>query len=112
MTKFNPEGKANLTYGDIMRPAMGITEQDDADQYFKEYVAYINSVRKPDSKWDAEEVAKHNLGYYAGYYSHEIRLRVERLFKCTHPIFGDATKGEPTTAEAFQAGMDLAKGKK
>jgi len=34
---------------------------------------------------------------------------VERLFRCSHPIFGSiAENGEPSPEEAFNAGVDLA----
>jgi hypothetical protein len=55
-------------------------------------------------------VERHNLGYFAGYYDNETRERVERLFKCSHPIFGSIAKnGAPTAKEALAAGMVAAK---
>ncbi|TXH09637.1 MAG: hypothetical protein E6R03_16465 [Hyphomicrobiaceae bacterium] len=43
---------------------------------------------------------------FAGYYDSETRERVERLFKCEHPIFGAiATKGQPTAELAFALGV-------
>jgi len=112
MTKFNPEGKNILTYGECLDPAMDITDQDDADQYFKDYVSYIQRHIDEDKEYQplsAEEVARVNLGYSAGYYDGETRARVERLFACSHPIFGAiAEKGAPISEEAFRAGMELA----
>jgi len=56
----------------------------------------------------AEENCRSSLGYYAGYYSNETRERVERLFKCAHPIFGSIrTEGAPTFQKAFAAGKKL-----
>lgn len=91
MTKFNPDGKPSLTYGECLGPAMEITDQQDADQYLADYVKFIQGSldREPrDDNKTAEEIAKINLGYYAGYYSNETRERVERLFHCSHPVFG------------------------
>jgi hypothetical protein len=34
MTKFNPENKEALTYGECLDPAMKITDEADAKQYF------------------------------------------------------------------------------
>jgi len=56
-------------------------------------------------KAEAERIERSNLGYYAGYYDSETMARVNRLFKTTHPIFGDTN---PTPAEAFEAGKKMA----
>jgi hypothetical protein len=106
MTKFNPEEKKTLTYGECLKPAMKITEQADADQYLRDYIAYIQVALDKDPRGDgktAEEIAKINLGYFAGYYDREIQERVYRLFKTVHPIFGDST---PTLEEAIAAGLN------
>lgn len=112
MTKFNPENKSSLTYGECLGPAMEITDEDDAKQYFKDYVAFIQralDVESSERGETAEEVARINLGYYAGYYSNDTRERVERLFACAHPVFGKiATNGAPTAEEAFEAGRNMA----
>ena len=42
MTIFNPENKDILTYGECLGPAMSITDQADADQYYDTYVNYID----------------------------------------------------------------------
>ena len=39
-TKFNPEGKEKLTYGEALSPAMEITDPEDAKQYFDAYVEF------------------------------------------------------------------------
>ena len=108
MTKF-PEGN-DLSYGDILGPAMNITDANDAHQYFREYVQYIQNwmdsekPRKPQ-KDTAEQIAKANLGYYAGYYDNKTRQRVEKLFCCEHPIFGSIKEnGVPTGKEAWECG--------
>lgn len=105
MVKFNPEGKEVLTYGECLHPAMKITDQAEADQYLKDYVAFIQThldiEPNPEGK-TAEQIAKINLGYFAGYYDHDTSVRAHRLFKCTHPIFGNSN---PTPEEAFAAGM-------
>lgn len=108
MTKFNPEKKDVLTYGECLDPAMKITDQEDADQYLADYIAYtkkaIKKVPNKDGK-SAEEICKINLGYWAGYYGNETMERVERLFKCSHPVFGSIkSNGGPTTQEAFECG--------
>ena len=104
MTKFNSSGKDTLTYGEALDPAMGITTQEDADQYLKDYIAYIEKWPL-ESGETAEQIAKITLGYYAGYCDNETRERVERLFKCSHPIFGKVKDHVPTDKEAFALGV-------
>lgn len=110
MTKFNPKGKDVLTYSECLSPAMKIVDQDEATQYLTDYVAFIQKSLDKDPRSDsmtAEEIAKVNLGYFAGYHDTETRLRVERLFHCSHPIFGNVSNGIPTIKEVFTAGLKL-----
>lgn len=110
-TNFNPENKENLTYGDILEPAMKITTKKDAKQYLEQYTAYIQKFIDKNPRTDgrtAESIAKENLGYWAGYYDNKTRKRVEKLFKCSHPYFGSIEeKGIPTAKEAFEIGKKL-----
>jgi hypothetical protein len=104
------------TIGELYRPAMEITDQAEATAYFAELVAYHHARWKNEADYDprkVEGVQKRNLGYFAGYYSHEVRERVERLFNCAHPVFGSIAKeGAPTTKQAFKLGKKLAKQKR
>jgi hypothetical protein len=114
MTKFNPENKETLTYGECLSPAMKITDPEDAKQYLDAYVKYITKYFT-DAPYNEKgqtplQVAKSNLGYFAGYCSDETRERVERLFCCSHPIFGSIKeKGSPTSEQALQAGLNYSK---
>jgi hypothetical protein len=116
MTKFNPQNKKHLTYGECLDPAMKITNVEDAKQYFRDYVKFIKNTIDENSYTEGkspEEIAKHNLGYYAGYFDDETRNRVESLFLCEHPIFGSIKEnGKPTPEESFKLGMEWAQGKK
>jgi hypothetical protein len=92
-----------ITYGEKYGPLMALTEQADADAYFAICVAHC--MRFGKTREQAEAIERSNIGYYAGYYDHETRARVERLFRCAHPIFGAiAENGPPTPDEAFAAG--------
>lgn len=95
------------TFGETLGPAMEITDETEADDYFLQLVNhYLLSNHDLKSREEAERVVRENLGYYAGYYSAEIGERVNRLFRTTHPIFGGT---RPTPEEAFKAGEDLGK---
>lgn len=93
------------TIGEAYGPAMGITDQAEADRYFEELV--LETMESGKTRDEAEAIERSNLGYYAGYCSHETRLRVERLFRCVHPVFGPAADHRPTPEECFAAGLQL-----
>lgn len=99
-TKFTPEKSLSA--------AMEIKDKDDAIQYLNEYIKYIqDDIDKDPSRVNdnAEKIAKSNLGYFAGYYSNEVRERVEKLFCCSHPFFGSIKdNGIPTNEQAFEMG--------
>jgi len=97
--------KKKITYGDKYGPAMKITDQKLADQYFEECVEH--NMTFGNSREKAEDNERQNLGYWAGYYDHETRLRVEKLFGCKHPVFGSAEDGKPTPGEAFEVGKKI-----
>jgi len=113
MTKFNPENKETLTFGECLGPAMEITDPQDAQQYLTEYAKYTQKFldKEPrDDDMTAEQICKVNLGYFAGYYDNETRVRVEELFTCSHPVFGSIkNNGSPSPEQAFNMGKDLAK---
>lgn len=113
MTKFNPENKDVLTYRECLAPAMAITDQADADQYLADYIAFQTAhMDEASGKYTPEQICKINLGYYAGYYNEETRERVERLFRCSHPIFGSiAQNGSPSPETAFRKGFEIAQNK-
>ena len=53
----------------------------------------------------AELWVRRDIGYLAGRMNHEDRARMERLFKCAHPIFGAIDANAPPTPEqAFALG--------
>jgi len=88
--------------------AMEVQSQEEADAYFEKCVEHMMRI-EGCSREEAIRIEKSNLGYFAGYYDSETRERVERLFRCSHPIFGSiAENGEPSPEEAFNAGVDLA----
>ena len=110
MIKFNPLGKESLTAGECLEPAMEIKNKKEAMQYKRDYIAYIQAdLDKNPNELTAEQIANSNLGYFAGYYSNEVRKRVEELFECAHPIFGSIKQnGAPTAAQAFRIGQERA----
>ena len=95
-----------ITIGKKYEPAMEITEQSEADEYFEACVQHCMSFGK--SREEAEIIERQNLGYFAGYYNAETRGRVEKLFSCTHPIFGSiANNGQPSLLHGLEAGRQF-----
>lgn len=98
-----------ISYEKKYGPAMTMTEQAAADAYFEVLVQHTMTFWKR-TREEAEQVERSNLGYYAGYYSHETRDRVERLFRCEHPIFGSIAKnGAPTFERLLNLGIAMGK---
>jgi hypothetical protein len=94
-----------MTDEQLYAPAMVITNPSEAREYFEALVDRNYRLSK-NTLEQAEAIERSNLGYFAGYYSHETRERVERLFQCEHPVFGAiAVKGAPTFEQAFLAGV-------
>lgn len=88
--------------------AMRITTQEEADASFEELVA-DSMVAHGLDRQKAEQVERVNLGYRAGYYQPEIRVRVEELFHCEHPVLGKAKDFEWTSDELHGIGFALGK---
>lgn len=105
-TIFNPKKKKVLTYGEALDPAMKITNQEDADQYKEAYINWQMEQMKITYE-EALNIVNSNLGYYAGYYSTETRLQVEKLFNTQHPFLGKAEDGTPTPEEIFKIGQKI-----
>lgn len=99
--------REGVTIQDKYGPAMFIEDQTEADLYFDACVRHSMAVAQI-TREQAEEIERANLGYFAGYYGDDIRARVERVFKCAHPIFGPiATRGKSTVEQALEAGIEL-----
>lgn len=98
----------HATLGDLYSPAMMITKQDEADCYFDRLVVHLMSLPPHHSRQATETMVRVNLAYWAGYYGNDVRERVERLFYCSHPIFGAIVeKGAPTNKEALELGIAM-----
>jgi hypothetical protein len=98
----------DATNGQTLGPAMEITEQAEADAYFETLVQHGMRLDPSLGRELAVKNLRGSLGYWAGYYGHETRLRVERLFRCTHPVFGSAENGLVDPKDAFEAGKAFA----
>jgi hypothetical protein len=98
----------NISIGDKYSPAMEMREEAAAAEYFERLVGHSMGFGYP--REEAERIERENLGYFAGYYDHETRERVERLFACAHPIFGKISEHVPTPEECLLTGMQIGLG--
>lgn len=97
-----------VTIGDKYLPALEIETQADADEYFELLVTHCMKFGK--TREESEKIERANLGYFGGYASHEKRARVEKLFRCAHPVFGAiSTEGPPSAEDALKAGIAVGK---
>ena len=97
----------HIVVGEKYRPAMDdsiVSTEEDAQTYFDALVRYHMRLSPKHDKERAWTIERGNLAYFAGYYDNETRQRVERLFKCVHPVFGKAIAEPVSATEAFEAG--------
>lgn len=87
MIKFNPDNIQNLTFKESVAPAMEIKTKQEADEYKKDYVAYVKRIlvskgTLTDSKGKtAEQIVNNNIGYYSHFFPQETIDRVNTLFE-------------------------------
>lgn len=92
--------ESELTYDDAVR----ITDQAKANAYFERLVKRTLSLNPELDRTEAEEIQRTNIGYWAGYHDIATRIRVYKLYKAVHPIFG--MDFDPLPGEAFAAGIE------
>ena len=88
-------------------PAMSILDKDAADIYFQACVQH-NMRTSTNNLGVAQAMERSNLGYWGGYYSKEVRVRIEELFNCEHPILGKASERDWTPDEILAEGKRIA----
>lgn len=79
----------NCTIGDMYFPAMKITSQEEADEYFEAAVQFSLKQNLGMSREEAERIQRFNFEYVSGYFDNETRRRIKKLFSCKHLIIGD-----------------------
>lgn len=97
MIKFDADKK-------ILEIAMTIENKEEAIEYLLDYSFHIYATTKEDiTDEEAFKIAQDNIGYFAGYYSREVRERVEKIFDAPHPILGSVHLNL-TSQEVFDLG--------
>lgn len=94
------------TMGDIIEEVISLVnlgEKSLAWEFIDDYGTYIERTN-PGEDLDGRAIAVQNIGYLAGYYDEETRLRIYAFFETQHPIFGLKI---PTPEEAFEEGQKM-----
>lgn len=93
----------------LLEQAIKCQTRAEAVIVLEEYVVLLDKISERQlSRYELEQKALSNIGYFAGYYEASVRERVEMLFGCAHPIFGQiSVHGEPTQEEAFLIGFHM-----
>jgi len=82
-----------VTSREEYNPAMEISDPDKAANYLDSLVERAMRVWGL-TREEAEMTERCNIGYHAGYFSEDMRRKVEKVFWCSHPVFGKAEGDE------------------
>lgn len=94
---------------DVYDPAMKMIERYEARVYLHR-IALLCAESNGCTYERGLDIAKSNVGYWAGYHDRETRTRVERLFDCVHPMLGPVAETPIDPEEIFRMGGEYAKG--
>jgi hypothetical protein len=83
----------------ILDAACRVSTKENAEHY----VRRVSTACERDIDW-----ARKAICYWAAFFNHKVRLRVERTYGAVHPIFGSATRGPMDPTQAFLLGMRTA----
>lgn len=76
------EFREHVSVGEVYGPALHITDQASADEYFAKLIRHHMAAAPGVPRVEAERIERHNLREYASYYDAETWARVQRLFRC------------------------------
>ena len=106
----NYKGKELDTMGELFDFALKLAKEEDkteSQEFFREYVKQI-SIKNNYSLEKSTEIAKLNLGYFAGYYNQDVCDLIYKTYNCSHPIFGNKPF-EVSPEEAYKKGLERGK---
>lgn len=111
MSKTLSNTLCTTTFGEMMKEALAIKTQREADTWLKNEVADMKKAHPDWSSAKCADTVRQNLGYMAGYYNKSASLHVKKFFSADHPMFGEPSYWDTVTSkEAFNMGKALARG--
>lgn len=102
-------GKVLETFAEIFNKGLQLAREnkEKAQEFFKQYIQHIyENNDEVYSLEEAENIAKSNFGYWAGYYNQEVCDIIYNTFQCSHPIFGDKPF-DVSPEEAYKKGLEM-----
>lgn len=88
--------------------AMQITDQAEADAYTEACISHVVATAPGFTREFAGEAFREILGTWTAFHDNETAVRVQKLFRCKHPIFGEAVPGRPICpGKALATGIAL-----
>lgn len=107
------ENKNCKTMGETFELADSLAKEGDkskCEQFLKEYAKFIiEENEKATTYEEALNIAKSNLGYFAGYYDRETYDRINEAYGAVHPVF-KTNPFDIDPEEAYKTGVRLCKG--
>ena len=93
------------TIAELYSRSTKIETEQEAKTYLNNLVQYF--VQRFNMPLDEAYLkVRQNIGYFSGYYSDEIRRRIEKLFNCVHPILG-SVDNDLSPEEIFKIGFEM-----
>ena len=79
------------------------------DQFLNAYVTSILDLNESVTNYeDALNIAKSNLGYFAGYYDRKTYDRINKAYGAIHPVF-KTNPFDIAPEEAYRIGLEMGK---
>lgn len=98
------------TFGDMMKEALAIRTQEEADVWFAKEVQDMKAAKPELDIEKCATIVRSNLGYMAGYYDDSAAQHVHKFFSANHPVFGGpGYHAKVTPKEAFETGKGVSK---
>ena len=110
----NYKGQEFKYFSDVFEYALNLAKNKKKKEVQEFREAYVNYILEDaddiHTKEEAEARMISNFGYYAGYYSDDVRRLMNKYYGAVHPIFGNYYN--VTSEEAYELGQRVGRGEK
>ena len=106
------ENKKYETMGEIFDLANSLAKEgikSKCDQFLNAYVTSILDLNESVTNYEeALNIARSNLGYFAGYYDRKTYDRINKAYSAIHPVF-KTNPFDIAPEEAYRIGLEMGK---
>lgn len=106
------ENKKYETMGEIFDLANSIAKDDNKSKCEHFLIAYATSIldanESVNNYEEALNIARSNLGYFAGYYDRKTYDRINKAYGAIHPVF-KTNPFDIAPEEAYRIGLEMGK---